>query len=89
MKRKLSFAISIVADPTLLILDEPTSAMDTESRTSVWEIIKNQAKMRSIILTTQHMDEADYLGDRIALMVHGKIKCIGSVEYVKKTFGTG
>lgn len=54
--------------------------MDTESRTSVWEIIKNQSKERTIILTTQHMDEADILGNRIALMSHGKIKCLGSVE---------
>lgn len=80
MKRKLSFAISIVADPTLLILDEPTSAMDTESRTSIWETIKEQSKIRSIIMTTQHMDEAEILADKIAMMDNGSIKCLGSVE---------
>lgn len=73
MKRKLSLAMALAGKPKVVILDEPTSALDTEVRTQVREIIKNLKNDRTIILTTQHMDEAEELSDCIAFMSRGML----------------
>ena len=73
MKRKLSLAMAIVSEPQLIILDEPTSGLDVESRKNIWELIKNIKQGRSIIMSSQHLEEADALADRIAIMTKGKI----------------
>ena len=70
-------------------MDEPTSGMDTSARRNIWEILKNFKNDRIILLTTHFMDEADYLGDRIAIMGDGKLKCLGSSVYLKNKFGVG
>jgi len=57
--------------------------MDTSARRHIWEILKNFKNDRIILLTTHFMDEADYLGDRIAIMGEGKLKCIGSSVFLK------
>ncbi|XP_023213814.1 ATP-binding cassette sub-family A member 3-like, partial [Centruroides sculpturatus] len=89
MKRKLSIAIAVVGGSKLLVLDEPTSGMDPQSRRVIWETILKLRKGRTILLTTHHMEEADALGDRIAIMTEGSIKCFGSSVFLKKKFGTG
>uniref|UniRef100_K3XDI3 ABC transporter domain-containing protein n=1 Tax=Globisporangium ultimum (strain ATCC 200006 / CBS 805.95 / DAOM BR144) TaxID=431595 RepID=K3XDI3_GLOUD len=72
MKRKLSVAISLLGDSSLVFLDEPTSGMDPYSRRSTWEILLNNRNDRVMVLTTHFMDEADILGDRIAIMAEGE-----------------
>ena len=64
-------------------MDEPTSGMDTSARRNIWEILKNFKNDRIILLTNHFMDEADYLGDRIAIMSEGQLKCVGSSVFFK------
>jgi len=70
-------------------LDEPTSGMDTSARRHIWEMLKNYRSDRIILLTTHFMDEADNLGDRIAIMSHGQLRCSGSSVFLKNKFGVG
>lgn len=67
-KRKLSVGIALIGNSKVVVLDEPTSGMDPYSRRSTWNIIQRNKKGRVILLTTHFMDEADILGDRIAIM---------------------
>ena len=68
-KRKLSIGIALLGTPDLFIFDEPTSGLDPLSRRKVWEIIESLKVLNStIILTTHHLDEADYLSDRICVI---------------------
>lgn len=89
MKRKLSVAIAFCGGSKVVVLDEPTSGMDPFSRRFTWNVIRHYRQNRIIILTTHFMDEADILGDRIAIMSDGKLRCAGSPLYLKKLFGTG
>ncbi|RLN06486.1 hypothetical protein BBJ28_00024284, partial [Nothophytophthora sp. Chile5] len=89
MKRKLSVAISLLGDSSLVFLDEPTSGMDPYSRRSTWEILMSNRQDRVMVLTTHFMDEADVLGDRIAIMAEGELRCCGSALYLKNRFGAG
>ncbi|CAG2161807.1 unnamed protein product [Oppiella nova] len=89
MKRKLSLGIAIVGGTRILILDEPTSGMDPEARRVVWDLLQYLRCERTILLTTHYMEEADVLGDRIAIMCEGRVKCCGSPMFLKKRFGAG
>lgn len=89
MKRRLSVAIALIGDPKMVFLDEPTTGMDPITRRHVWDIIEDAKKGRSIVLTTHSMEEADILGDRIAIMAKGKLHCIGTSIRLKSRFGTG
>lgn len=89
MKRKLSLALAFVGKSDVLILDEPSSGLDPDSRTFVWNAIRRYRSDRTVLLSTQHMEEADYLGDRIAIMSAGRIVCCGSSVFLNKLFGTG
>lgn len=73
----------------VIILDEPTSGMDTSARRYIWELLKSYKSERIILLTTHFMDEADYLGDRIGIMAGGRLICCGSGHYLKNRFGVG
>ena len=88
-KRKLCVAISFTGGSKIIVLDEPTAGMDTYARRFIWEMLKNYRKGRIIILTTHLMDEADYLGDRIGIMMQGKIVTCGSSVFLKNKFGLG
>lgn len=81
--------MALLGNPKVLILDEPTSSLDTEVRSQLRNIIKGLKENRTIILTTQHMDEAEYLSDRIALMSKGKLSFEGNVDDIKEKFGIG
>lgn len=70
-KRKLSVAIAFTGGSKVIILDEPTAGMDTYARRFIWEMLKNYRQGRVMLLTTHLMDEADYLGDRIGIMMEG------------------
>lgn len=89
MKRKLSLAMAIVTDPKLIILDEPTSGLDVESRRNIWNLIKNIKKDKSIIMSSQHLEEADELADRICIMTKGKVLTVDTPEEIKKQYGVG
>ena len=89
MKRKLSVGIALIGDPKVVFLDEPTSGMDPYSRRFIWTLLQAKRKGRIMVLTTHFMDEADVLGDRIAIMADGSVRCCGSSLYLKKNFGVG
>eukprot|EP00347_Sterkiella_histriomuscorum_P002219 403369012 len=88
-KRKLSVGCAMIGNSKIIILDEPTSGMDTTSRRKLWDMLKQNKQGKIIILTTHYMDEADILGDRIAIMGDGKIKCCGSSLFLKNRYGAG
>ena len=88
-KRKLSVAIALIGDSKVVVLDEPTSGMDTTSRRKLWDMLKKNKQGRIIILTTHFMDEADILGDRIGIMAEGRVQCTGSSLFLKKRYGVG
>ncbi|GKU89849.1 hypothetical protein SLEP1_g3933 [Rubroshorea leprosula] len=89
MKRKLSLGIALIGNSKVIILDEPTSGMDPYSMRLTWQLIKKIKKGKIILLTTHSMDEADELGDRIAIMANGSLKCCGSSLFLKHHYGVG
>ncbi|GLD96661.1 hypothetical protein PINS_up005344 [Pythium insidiosum] len=88
-KRKLSVAIAFIGDSKLVFLDEPTSGMDPYSRRFTWNLLQRNREDRVIVLTTHFMDEADILGDRIAIMADGQLCCAGSSLFLKNRYGAG
>jgi ATP-binding cassette subfamily A (ABC1) protein 3 len=88
-KRRLSVAMAFAGRSKVIILDEPTSGMDTSARRYIWELLKSYKSDRIILLTTHFMDEADYLGDRVGIMAGGRLICCGSGHYLKNKFGVG
>ena len=88
-KRKLSVGIAFIGGSRVVLLDEPTSGMDPYSRRFTWNLIRQQKKGRIVVLTTHFMDEADLLGDRVAIMGDGKLRCCGSSLYLKTKYGLG
>ena len=89
MKRKLCVGIALCGGSKVVLLDEPTAGMDPSSRRTLWDLLQTQKIGRCILMTTHYMDEADILGDRIAIMANGAVKCCGSSFFLKKKFGTG
>nr|XP_031536282.1 retinal-specific phospholipid-transporting ATPase ABCA4 isoform X2 [Vicugna pacos] len=89
MRRKLSVAIAFVGDAKVVVLDEPTSGVDPYSRRSIWDLLLKYRLGRTIIMSTHHMDEADLLGDRIAIISQGRLYCAGTPLFLKNCFGTG
>lgn len=89
MKRRLSVAISLIGDPKVVFLDEPTTGMDPVMRRQVWDMIENAKKGRTIVLTTHSMEEADILGDKIAIVAKGRLRALGTSLQLKNRFGTG
>ena len=88
-KRKLCIALALIGNSKLILLDEPTSGMDIMARRSLWEFLKNYKKDRIILLTTHFLDEAEYLGDRIGIMLDGQYICCGSGSYLKSKYPCG
>ncbi|KYB28525.1 ATP-binding cassette sub-family A member 3-like Protein [Tribolium castaneum] len=89
MKRKLSVGIALCGKSKVVMLDEPTAGMDPSARRKVWNLLQKQKTGRTILLTTHYMDEADLLGDRIAIMTAGELQCCGSSFFLKKTYASG
>lgn len=69
------------------MLDEPTSGMDPSARRATWDLLQGEKRGRTILLTTHFMDEADLLGDRIAIMAGGELQCCGSPLFLKNKYG--
>jgi ATP-binding cassette subfamily A (ABC1) protein 3 len=91
-KRKLNVAIALLGRPPIVFLDEPSSGMDPEARRFMWSVINEistKRKHSSVILTTHSMEESEALSTKIAIMVEGRIKTIGSVQQLKNKYGKG
>jgi ABC-type multidrug transport system ATPase subunit len=81
--------ISLLCDSDIILLDEPTSGMDPHLRQVTCETIREMKKDKVVILTTHYMDEAELLGDRIAIMSQGKLKTCGTPFFLKNRFSDG
>ncbi|WP_040952692.1 daunorubicin resistance protein DrrA family ABC transporter ATP-binding protein [Gorillibacterium massiliense] len=89
MRRRLDLAASLIAQPPLIFLDEPTTGLDPRTRAQMWETIRRLVKTGStVLLTTQYLDEADQLADRIAVIDRGKVVAEGTVDELKTSIGT-
>ena len=89
MRRRLDLAVSLIAQPPLLFLDEPTTGLDPRTRAQMWSTIRRLVDTGStILLTTQYLDEADQLSDRIAVIDKGKVVAEGTPDELKKSIGT-
>ena len=89
-KRKLNVAMSLVAEPPLIFLDEPSTGVDPVARRNLWRIIQRiQAGGQSVILTSHSMEECEALCDRLAIMVNGQFQCFGTVPHLKNKFALG
>jgi len=86
MKRRLDLAMTLIGDPRVIFLDEPTTGLDPRSRRMMWQTIRELvADGVTIFLTTQQLDEADQLADQIAVLDHGKVVAAGSPEQLKRS----
>ena len=91
-KRKLSVAISMICNPPIVLLDEPSTGMDPEARRFMWAVIHkltSKSDSNCVIMTTHAMDEAETLCRRMAIMVNGEFVCMGSANYIKENYGYG
>lgn len=89
-KRKLSTSLALLGDPKVIFLDEPTTGMDPGARRQLWNmIIKARDSGRSVVLTSHSMEECEALCTRLAIMVKGEFKCLGSTQHLKNKFSKG
>jgi ABC-2 type transport system ATP-binding protein len=85
MRRRLDIAMSLIGDPSVIFLDEPTTGLDPQSRVEVWNSVKELAEGgTTVLLTTQHLDEAEQLADRIAILHEGRIIANGTLAELKQ-----
>lgn len=87
MKRRLSVAISLIGDPKVVYMDEPSTGLDPASRNNLWNVVKRAKRDRAIILTTHSMEEAEHLCDRLGIFVDGSLQCIGNPKELKARYG--
>src|SRR6185295_7701228 len=85
MKRKLDLAMTLVGRPRIIFLDEPTTGLDPRSRRTMWDIVRGLvADGVTVFLTTQYLEEADQLADRIAVLNHGRLVAQGTPDQLKR-----
>ncbi|XP_044794440.2 cholesterol transporter ABCA5 isoform X2 [Bubalus bubalis] len=91
IRRKLCFALSMLGNPPVTLLDEPSTGMDPKAKQHMWRAIRTAFKnrKRAAILTTHYMEEAEAVCDRVAIMVSGRLRCIGTVQHLKSKYGKG
>ncbi|KAL4559227.1 hypothetical protein LXL04_031362 [Taraxacum kok-saghyz] len=87
MKRRLSVAISLIGDPKVVYMDEPSTGLDPASRNNLWNVVKRAKQNRAIILTTHSMEEAEHLCDRLGIFVDGSLQCVGNPKELKGRYG--
>ncbi|XP_077109566.1 cholesterol transporter ABCA5 isoform X1 [Ranitomeya variabilis] len=88
-QRKLCFALSMLGNPDVVLLDEPSNGMDSKAKQRMWQVIRStfKGKEQAAVLTTHFMEEAEAVCDRVAIMVSGELRYIGSVQHLKSKFG--
>lgn len=85
MRRRLDIAMSLIGQPKVIFLDEPTTGLDPEGRIEVWQVVQELAKQgTTVLLTTQYLDEAEQLADRIAILHQGRIIANGTLAELKQ-----
>ncbi|KAH8376899.1 hypothetical protein KR093_002048 [Drosophila rubida] len=89
MKRRLSLGIAIAGNTKIVILDEPSSGLDIESRRELWDILLTLRKEKAILVTTHYMEEAEVLGDTICILANGKLQANGTPLQLKRKLGSG
>jgi len=89
MQRRLNLAMALVHDPQIVVLDEPDAGLDPQSRVRVREYIHSLARVKTVILTTQNMDEAERLADRVGIIDHGKLLVLDTPQALKARLGEG
>ncbi|XP_013113812.2 ATP-binding cassette sub-family A member 2 [Stomoxys calcitrans] len=89
MKRRLSLGIAIAGDTRIVVLDEPSSGLDIQSRRELWDVLLELRKTKAILITTHHMEEAEVLGDTISILSNGRLQLTGSPLELKHTIGSG
>jgi ABC-type multidrug transport system ATPase subunit len=89
MKRRVSVAISLVSDPKIIYLDEPSTGLDPENRRQLWDILAKLKGKKAMLLTTHSMEEADVLCNRIAIFNNGILRCISPQVRLKSLYGGG
>lgn len=91
MRRRLSLGIAMLGEPHVMLLDEPTTGLDPETRRSIHKIISAYRALpgRSLVLTTHALDESDALSDRVAIMAQGQLQAVGSAQRLKQRYGSG
>ncbi|WP_042351093.1 ABC transporter ATP-binding protein [Bacillus massiliigorillae] len=87
-QRRLSIAMALISNPSIIFLDEPTLGLDILARRELWNVIENLKGKATIVLTTHYLEEAEALSNRICIMKDGKIKALGTVEDMKQKAGT-
>ncbi|XP_038211321.1 phospholipid-transporting ATPase ABCA1-like [Zerene cesonia] len=89
MKRRLQLACALAGDARLLVLDEPTAGLDVESRRQLWDLLASLRGSRTVLLSTHFMEEADALGDRVAALHAGRLRCHATTMRLKRALGSG
>ena len=89
MKRRLSIILATIGEPDIIFLDEPTTGLDPVNKRFIWKMIQKIKTNKAVVLTTQSMEEAEFLSDRIGVIVKGKFECIGTSYELKEKYGEG
>lgn len=90
LKQRVGIATSLVNDPEIVFLDEPTTGLDPSARREVWEIVRGlKAKGKTVVMTTHYMEEAEQLSDRVGIMDRGKLVTVGTPQDIVDRFGPG
>lgn len=89
-KRKLSTALALIGNPSVIFLDEPTAGMDPGAKRNLWDVVSRVRDTgKTVVLTSHSMEECEALCTRITIMVNGEFKCMGSLQYLKNKFSKG
>jgi ABC-2 type transport system ATP-binding protein len=89
MRRRLSIAMSLISDPRILFLDEPTLGLDVLARRELWDIVQNLKGKVTIVLTTHYLEEAQALSDRVGILIGGQLRAVGTSAELMARTGTG
>ena len=91
MQRRLSLSKALIHDPSILVLDEPTTGLDIQNRTKMWELLRhiNETRKVTVLMTTQYLEEADALCNRLGIIDHGRIIALGTPTQLKQSIGKG